>query len=110
MSRNEQIYWNPAYEILYLHILDQSNASARFTWHRDTEEDTHKMRAHYSTVLLLQGDPAQVAALRVAGAPQKARYMKASTGHIFDSALFHTTEVRADAAGLKLGVFVGLYI
>ena len=98
------------YEILYVHILDQSNASARFTWHLDTEQDTVKMRVHYTTVLLLHGDPAQVAALRVAGAPQMARYMRAFTGHIFDSALFHTTEVRADVSGLKFGVFVGLYI
>ena len=96
-----------AFQVLYVHVLDQSCPSARFTWHRDTEEDTRDMRVYYTLVLLLKQD-GKTAGLHVAGAPQVAQYTRPGSAHIFDSALFHTTEVVPHAGGLKLGVFVGI--
>ena len=93
-----------------MHVLDQSCPCARFTWHRDTEENTAYMRVYYSLVLLLTGTGGQIAGLRVAGATKPAKYGANGHGHIFDAALFHTTELREQASGLKLGVFVGLWI
>ena len=99
------IYWNEAFSILQVHVLDQSKGAARFRWHRDTEEDTASMRVYYSCVILLRGDD-KVAGLQVAG-KQIATYGK-HTGHIFDSRLYHSTQEVDGAGGVKLGVFVGL--
>ena len=41
------------YTVISVHVLDQRHAGARFTWHRDTEEDTAQTRVVYSCVVLL---------------------------------------------------------
>jgi hypothetical protein len=102
--------WHPKYCIIYMHILDQACPSARFTWHRDTEEDLRTARVYYSMVLLLDDDggDAKVAAMRIAGAVKMATYSRVGSGHIFDSALYHNTQPLPGAGGLKIGIFVGL--
>jgi hypothetical protein len=107
--REGKIYWNPDFTILYVHVLDQSCPSARFVWHMDTEEDTLKQRVYYSCVILLRKD-GTVAGMQIAGAPEVAHYSGPGSGHIFNAALFHTTEKKEGCGGLKLGVFVGLNI
>ena len=94
------------YQILYVHLLDQSHAAARFRWHRDTEEDTSSMRVVFSLVVLLRKD-GKVAGMKVAGALKPCKYSSVGTGFIFDSSLFHTTEEVDDCNCLKVGVFVG---
>ena len=94
------------YQILYVHLLDQSHAAARFRWHRDTEEDTPSMRVVYSLVVLLLKD-GKVAGMKVANAQKPCKYSSVGTGFIFDSSLFHSTEEVDDCSCLKVGVFVG---
>ena len=102
------IYWDSNFQVIYMHVLDQQYANARFTWHKDTEEDKARRRVKYSMVVLLQKDGSMmVAGLKVAGAPQVANYSRVGSGHIFDAALWHTTEA-GEAAGIKVGVFIGL--
>ena len=109
------VAFDSSWEVLYVHVLQQSNGASRFRWHVDTEEDTnmpgrgYRMRVHISVVLLLEKDALPVPGLFVAGAPRMATYTKEMWGHIFDARLWHTTEEKGDGecGGKKLGVFIG---
>ena len=89
-------------------MLNQSKPEAKFTWHRDTEEDTESMRVHYSVVLLLRKEGV-AAGMRIAGMTKSASYSE-WTGHIFNSAMFHKTDEVEGSGGVKIGVFVGLIL
>lgn len=96
-------------EILYVHLLDQSHAAARFRWHRDTEEDTADMRVKFTLVVLLKKN-GSVAGMRVAGAPASCQYKAVGTGYLFDAGLFHSTEEVDPCDCLKVGIFVGMRV
>ena len=103
-------YWDDSYTVISLHVLDQRHAAARFTWHRDTEEDTAHTRVVYSCVVLLQGESGRVPGMQVAGC-NVVKYQGVLGACVFDAGAFHTTEIGVqDAAALKVGVFVGYYI
>jgi hypothetical protein len=104
--KKQRVLWLDTYRILYVHLLDQSHAAARFRWHRDTEEDTANMRVKFSVVVLLRKD-GTVAGMRMGGATKACRYGAVGLGYVFDAALFHTTEELDDCDCLKVGVFVG---
>lgn len=107
--------WDATWEILYIHVLDQSVGASRFRMHRDVEEDSNKfgkgyrLRVYHTVVLLLDKGPKKVPALFVAGAEHFAKYRTEMTGHVFNAALFHTTQPMCDGecSGVKLGVFIG---
>ena len=114
-SKNS-IYYDPTWEILYMHVLDQSVGATRFRMHRDVEEDSNRMgknfrlRVQHTVVLLLEkGQQGRVPSMYVAGAPKNATYLKDMTGHVFHAGLFHTTEgmKEGQCSGVKLGVFIG---
>ena len=110
------IYWNNDFEILYMHILDQSSSAARFLWHQDVEENNSHARVFYSLIILLSADGHQVQGVRIAGASKSATYANDGSGVLFDASLFHKTDEWPSAwapmdqpmGGFKLGVFVGV--
>jgi hypothetical protein len=107
--------WDPLWEILYIHLLNQKAGASRFKMHRDVEEDSNKfgkgyrLRVHHTVVLLLEKGSKKVPGMFVAGAPKMATYPREMLGHVFNAALFHTTEPMRDGkcSGVKLGVFIG---
>ena len=110
------VVWNPSWEILYIHVLDQTVGATRFRMHRDVEEDSnqygkgHRLRVMHTVVLLLdKGTGKKVPGLYVAGADKHATYPKEMVGHVFNASLYHTTEIvkDGDSSGVKVGVFIG---
>ena len=96
------------YEILYMHVLDQSSNTVRFSWHQDTEENAAQMQVCYTMCVLLEGDGAGDAyPLEVAGG-EVCTY-KVGHGFIFDSACWHRTGMLNGPPNkcTKLGVFLG---
>ena len=110
------ISWDPRWEILYVHVLNQGAGAARFRMHRDVEENSndygkgYRLRVYHTVVILLHKGAKRVPGMYVAGAAQVAVYPREMTGHVFNASLFHTTEpvCSDECSGVKLGVFIGI--
>jgi hypothetical protein len=94
-------------EIVFIHVLNQKHGVARFTWHRDTEENDTKYRVLLSLVVLLE-KTGKVPGMRM-GSAEVANYEEVGDAHLFDSSLFHITEEVEGADCVKLGIFFGVY-
>ena len=114
----KNVHFDDAWEILYMHVLDQSVGASRFRMHRDVEEDSNmlgkgcRLRVQHTVVLLLhkEADGKKVPGMYVAGALKAATYNRGElTGHVFNSALWHQTQPMSEGecSGVKLGIFIG---
>ena len=91
--------------IAFAHALDQSKLGAKFSWHRDTEEQHPGRQIRWSMVVLLRFDAqGKAAGMHVAGAREHSHYRKEGAFHVFDAGLYHST-LESVHSGLKLGVF-----